>query len=80
MVKCATLRSGNIETNPWPFAESSDGEELLQETVANPSERDPILSELERVKELINDDGEVINILVGKNETVELARFGRRTR
>ena len=60
---CTILRSGDVETNPCPFGDSSDEEDFLTHNPEPVVELDPILSALGNLDVLINDDMEVVNIL-----------------
>ena len=74
MAKCTIIRSGDIETNPWPLGENADEEAILQETVDSAAAHELKPAELGKIEELINVEGEAVNILLEQNEIVEVAR------
>ena len=62
-MKCSILRGGDVDTNPWPFGDSSDEEDFVRDISDLQVDHEPILADLGCLEVLINDDMEVVNVL-----------------
>ena len=72
-MSCTIRRSGDIETSSGPFGDRSGEEELLRGEFEAPREHGPVLAAMGRIGELINEDGEDVNLFVNSAEHIEAA-------